>query len=142
MGLSAQDVAFLKDNNTAAMVTVGRDGFAKVARVAVVMVDGRLWSSGTRDRARTRRLRRDPRCTLYVHTPGFAWLGLETTVTILEGPDVPALSLRMFREVQGRPTGPVSWFGGDVEEDAFLQMMVDEGRVIYEFEVHRTYSTR
>jgi uncharacterized pyridoxamine 5'-phosphate oxidase family protein len=142
VALSGKDVEFLRNNHSAAMITVTPEGIAKVARVAVALVDGKLWSSGTQDRVRTRRLRQDPRCTLYVHDAAWSWVGLETTVTILDGPDVPARSVRMFREMQGRPDGPLSWFGGEVEEEDFLRLMVDEGRVIYEFDVHRTYGMR
>ena len=41
--------------------------------------------------------------------------------------------------MQGRPSGPLSWFGRDLDEDEFLQVMVDEQRVIYEFAVQRAY---
>ncbi len=139
MSLSEQDVDFLTNNHSAAMITVGRDGTPKVARVGVALVDGKLWSSGTADRVRTRRLRRDPRCTLYVYESGYAWLALETSVTILDGPDAAELNLRLFRLMQDRPTGTLSWFGGELAETDFLRAMVDEGRVIYEFEVHHTY---
>ena len=139
MTLSEKELDFLRRNHGAAMITMGSDGLPKVARVAVALVDGRLWSSGTRDRVRTRRLRRDPRCTLFVHEADFPWLALETTVTILDGPDAPDLNLRLFREMQGRTTGPVSWFGGEVAEPDFLRAMADEQRLIYEFEVQRTY---
>jgi uncharacterized pyridoxamine 5'-phosphate oxidase family protein len=140
MSLSADDLEFLKDHHSAAMITVGADGMAKVARVGVALVDGKLWSSGTRDRVRTKRLREHPQCTLFVFdTAGFGWLALETTVAILDGSDVPALSVRLFRQMQGRPTGPLSWFAGELTEEQFLQAMVDEGRLIYQFEVHRTY---
>jgi hypothetical protein len=139
MGLSDADRAFLDANHSAAMITIGRDGVAKVARVAVALVDGGLWSSGTEERVRTARLRRDPRCTLYVYDQGFAWRALETEVTILDGPDVPAQSVRLFRLMQGKPTGPLSWFGGELDEATFLQTMVDERRVIYEFDVRRSY---
>ena len=70
---------------------------------------------------------------------GFGWLALETTVTVLDGADVPALSLRLFRVMQGQSAGPLSWFGRELSEDEFLQTMVDEGRVIYEFDVVRSY---
>ncbi|HZA00513.1 MAG TPA: pyridoxamine 5'-phosphate oxidase family protein [Acidimicrobiales bacterium] len=139
MTLSERDIEFLTDNHSAAMITVGGDGVAKAARVGVALVDGHLWSSGTADRVRTERLRRDPRCTLFVFNPGFAWLALETSVTILEGPDAPELNMRLFRVMQGRPTGPLSWFGGDLDDQTFLRTMADEKRLIYEFEVHRTY---
>lgn len=139
MSLTERDIGFLKDNHSAAMVTVGPDGIAKVARVGVALVDGRLWSSGTQDRVRTKRLRRDPRCTLYVHGTGFTWLALEATVAILEGPDAPRHSLRLFREMQGKPSGRLSWFGGELTEEGFLRAMVEEQRLIYEFEVHHAY---
>ena len=93
MALSEDDVAFLRDHHSAAMVTV-------------------------------------------------AWLALETTVTILDGPDAPEMSMRLFREMQGRPSGPLSWFGGELDEEAFLQAMADEQRLIYEFEVQRAYGAR
>jgi len=41
--------------------------------------------------------------------------------------------------MQGRPTGPLSWFEGELEADAFTQLMVDERRLIYEFDVHKSY---
>ena len=139
MSLSERDIDFLTNNHSAAMITVGRDGIPKVARVGVALVDGKLWSSGTADRVRTGRLRRDPRCTVYVYVTGYAWLALESSVTILDGPDAPELNLRLFRVMQDQPTGPLSWFGGELAEDDFLRAMVDEGRLIYEFEVHHTY---
>jgi hypothetical protein len=142
MALSLEDAAFLERQHRAAMVTVGDDGFPKLARVAVALVDGKLWSSGTQDRVRTGRLRRDPRCTLFVFDEGFSWLGLETRVTILEGPAVPEQSVQLFRFMQDRPSGPLSWFGGDVDEDAFRHTMIDEGRIIYEFVVVRSYGMR
>jgi PPOX class probable F420-dependent enzyme len=139
MPLSERELEFLTANHTGAMITVARDGTAKVARVGVALVDGRLWSSGTPGRARTKRLRRDPRCTLYVTEPGYSWLALETTVNILDGPDAAAQSLQLFRVMQGKAEGPLSWFGGELSEDDFLRRMVEEDRLIYEFEVHRTY---
>jgi PPOX class probable F420-dependent enzyme len=139
MSLSAQDLEFLGRNHAAAMITVGRDGTPKAARVGVALVDGRLWSSGTADRVRTRRLRRDPRCTLFVYDTGFAWLALETSVTILDSSDAAQRNLRLFRVMQDRPIGPLSWYSGELAEDEFVRAMVDEGRLIYEFEVHHTY---
>ena len=41
--------------------------------------------------------------------------------------------------MQGKPEGPLSWFGGELAEDAFRQRMLDERRVIYQFEVQRSY---
>jgi Pyridoxamine 5'-phosphate oxidase len=121
------------------MITAGEDGWPKAVRVGVALVDGELWSSGTRDRVRTERLRLDPRCTLFVFDAGYAWRSLETTVTITDGPDAPDLTLRLFRQMQGRPSGPLSWFGEELSEEEFLRRMVEERRLIYRFAVHRSY---
>jgi PPOX class probable F420-dependent enzyme len=139
MNLTDSELDFLTKNHSAAMVTVAPDGIAKVARVGVAVIDGKLWSSGTADRVRTKRLRRDPRCTLYVHDNAFGFLAIETTVTILDGPDAAAQNLRLFRVMQAKPTGAISWFGGEFEDDDFLAQMQAEQRLIYEFEPHRTY---
>ena len=137
--LSEKEIAFLQKNRMAAMITVNSAGVAKTARVGVALVDGRLWSSGTQERLRTRRLRHDPRCTLFVFSDSYNWLTIESTVSILDGPQAPELNVRLFRVMQNRPTGPLSWFGGDLDEDAFRARMAEEGRLIYEFEVERTY---
>jgi hypothetical protein len=139
MGLSDKDIGFLQDHHSAAMITVGADGLAKAARVGVALVDGKLWSSGTQDRTRTRRLRRDPRSTLFVFDSGFAFLTLETSVTVLEGADAPDQNLRLFRQMQQRPSGPLTWFSEELGEDQFRQKMAEEQRLIYEFDVHRSY---
>jgi hypothetical protein len=139
MALSEDDRAFLADNHTAAMITVGDDGIPKAVRVGVAVVDGKLWSSATADRVRTARLGRDPRCTLFVFDAGFGWRTLETTVTVLDGPDVPTQSVALMRVMQGTTEGPIGWFGGALDEADFVQAMKDEHRVIYEFDVHRSY---
>jgi PPOX class probable F420-dependent enzyme len=131
MALSDQDREFVSKNRSAVMTTLKADGMPHVARVGVGLVDGRLWSSGTEDRLRTKHLRRDPRCTLFVFDDGHAyrWLALETTVTIRDGPDAPQQNLALYRALAGEPD--------DVDE--YLRAMVAERRLVYEFEVGRTY---
>jgi hypothetical protein len=141
MPLTDPDAEFLRTHHSAAMITLAH-GVPKVARVGIALVDGKVWSSSTEARVRTRRLRGDPRCTLFVFEPTFAWLALETTVTILDGPDAARQSVRLFREMQGKPTGPLSWFGGELDEADFVEAMISAGRLIYEFEVHRSYGLR
>ena len=134
MTLSGEDRAFLGNNHAAAMVTLRADGTPHVARVGVGLVDGRLWSSGTRERIRTTHLRRDPRSTLFVFDTAdpWRWLGLETTVTILDGPDAPEQNLALYRVLAGEPD--------DTAE--YLEAMKREERLIYEFEISRSYGTR
>lgn len=58
MGLSADEVSFLDEHHSAAMITVAADGTVKAVRVGVALVDGKLWSSGISGRVRTRRRER------------------------------------------------------------------------------------
>jgi len=123
---------FLETHRDAAMITTKKDGTPHVARVGIGMVDGKLWSSGTQDRVRTKHLRRDPRATLFI--PGddrWHWMGLETRVTILEGPDAPQLNLKLYRTLAGEPH----------DLDEYLEAMVTEKRLIYEFEALRAYGS-
>ena len=139
MSLTDSDKDFLDKNVSAAMITIGSDGIAKAGRVGVRLVDGKIWSSGTRDRVRTSRLRRDPRATFFVFDAEFGYLTIETTVTILDGPDAPELNLQFFRGIQRKPSGTLSWFGGELDQEQFLQTMRDEGRVIYEGKIDKAY---
>jgi PPOX class probable F420-dependent enzyme len=125
---------FLQRHHAAVMVTLKRDGMPHVARVTLALVDGKLWSSGTQNRVRTRHLRRDPRATLCVlddQNP-YRWLGLEACVRMLDGPDAPQQNLALYRVLAGEPK----------DVDAYLQAMVDEGRLIYEFTIERAYGLR
>jgi hypothetical protein len=139
--------SFLAQTSSAAMVTLKRDGTPHAVRVGVTLFEGRLWSSGTQDRVRTKHLRRDPRSTLFVFdvknpANAYNYLGLETTVTILEGPEVPELSVRMFRAMQHIPAGSdrkINWFGRELDDEAFKARMVEEGRLIYEFDILKAY---
>jgi len=134
--------AFLEEHHSAAMTTLRADGTPHVARVGVALVDGKVWSSGTQTRVRTKHLRRDPRSTLFVFDAEFRWLALESRVTILDGPDAPELHLRLFRVMQQGmdvPEGQINWFGRTISQQEFLKTMVDEQRLIYEFEIIRSY---
>jgi PPOX class probable F420-dependent enzyme len=144
MGLSDREREFLAEHHSAAMITLKPDGTPHAVRVGVAMVDGRLWSSGTQRRVRTGHLRRDPRCTLFVFDPRWRALTLETTVTILEGPEAPEQNLRLFQEMQrgmspGASPGHLLWSGQERTFDEFLRIMVEEQRLIYELEVIRGY---
>ena len=47
--------------------------------------------------------------------------------------------LALFRLMQNKPTGPISWFGGEFDDEGFLAQMAAEQRLIYEFEPHHIY---
>ena len=146
MELSDAQREFLEKNRSAAMISLRRNGTAHAVRVGVALVDGKVWVSGVQSRLRTRLLRRDPRCTLFVFESGFNYLTLEGTVTIHEGPDVPEMSLRLFEVMQAgmQPAparGNLMWYGKELTPEQFRQAMVDEQRLIYELNVDRAYGS-
>jgi len=138
---TADQQTFLEQNHGAAMITLRADGTPGAVRVGVALVDGKLWSSGTQGRTRTRNLRRDARSTVFVYeNNGFRYLTIEAQVTILEGPSAPEQNLKLFRVMQNKPSGALAWSGNpSVPEDEFLRAMVDEQRLIYEFEPRHVY---
>jgi hypothetical protein len=112
--------------------------------VGVGIIDGRLWSSSTQTRLRTKHLRRDPRSTLLIFDPQWLYLTLECRVTILDGRDAPQMNMRFMKAMQQKQNmpveaGKVSWFGRQLTEGEFLETMVQEQRLIYEFDVLRHY---
>jgi PPOX class probable F420-dependent enzyme len=140
MNWSDTQRTFLEQTHGAAMITLRTDGTPVAVRVGVALVDGQLWSSGTRGRQRTQTLRRDPRSTLFVFEgAGFRYLTIESRVTILDGPEAPQQSVRLFRTMQNRPAGPLMWQGVERSEPEFVQAMVDEQRLVYAFEPLRAY---
>ena len=143
MDFDARDTAYLEKNHGAAMITLRADGTPHVVRVGVALVDGKLWSSGTQSRVRTRHVRRDPRATVFVFDQQYGYLGIESTVRVIEGPEAPELSVRLFRTMQaGMPhieRGTLMWNASELTPEQFAQTMIDEQRLIYEFEPVRTY---
>ena len=135
-------LAFLDKNQAAAMTTLRADGTPHSVRVGVAVVDGKIWSSGTRGRLRTKHLRRDPRSTLFVFDNAWRWLTMECRVNILDGAESPQQNLRLFEVMQrdqAPAPGKILWYGVERTIDEFLQLMKDEGRLIYEFEITRSY---
>jgi len=135
---------FLETNHAAAMTTLKRDGTPHTVRIGVALVAGKIWSSGTQDRLRTKHLRRDPRSTLFVFNDTWAYLTLECRVAILEGPAAIADSVKLFETMQRGMTpapspGKLVWYGQEKSVDEFLKLMEEERRIIYQFDVTRSY---
>lgn len=138
--LTSDQREFVTSGATVAMITVGRDGYAKPVRVGVAYLDGVLCGTGTESRRRTARLRADPRCTLYFTDAQYRYLAVETTVSIVDGDAGVDGSMRLVRQWQRVPDdGAVDWFGETLEPDAFRQRLMEEGRVLYQFEVVKAY---
>jgi hypothetical protein len=142
--MDERTLAFLQENHAAAMITLRRDGTPHAVRVGIGVVDGKIWSSGTHSRVRTKHLRRDPRSTLFVFDaggePSWRWLAVECAVSFIEGPEVPELTLRIFPDAQANAKpGHVIWMGQEKTAAEYRQIIAAEGRLIYQFEPLRTY---
>jgi hypothetical protein len=138
---------FIEAHPDAAMVTLRQDGSPHLARIEVAVVEGRLWSSGSPTLVRTRNLRRDPRCSLFVFGPHPDWVGLDTEVDLLDGPDAPQLHVRLMRarHQDSAPAGMIlghdDALGHDrpYAEDEYLEHVRAEQRLIFQFNIRRVY---
>jgi hypothetical protein len=138
---------FVKKHPDAAMATNRPDGSTHVARIELAVVNGRIWSSGSDSLVRTKNLRRDPRCTLFVFGPHPDWVGLETVVDLVDGPESPRFHLELMRE-RHKDVAPVGMvmghddeIGGDrlYREDEYIDHITSENRLIYDFQIRRAY---
>ena len=121
---------FLEQNHSGAMITVRPNGTAHVARVTIGIVGGKVWSTGNKDRVRTKHLRTNPNATYFVFDPRTRiWVGLEGKVSVHEGPDAWQECLA-FRRAVGQPPD---------DANAFLEEMKKTDRVVYELDVQRAY---
>jgi hypothetical protein len=142
-----QVAAFVHRYPDAAMITLRQDGSAHMARVELGIVDGRIRSSGSPSLVRTRHLRRDPRCSLFVFGPHPRWLGLETLATILDGPEAPQLLIGLMQARYRDRTPPGMVLGHDDElqqerlysEDQYVADVQRHHRFVFDFAVLRAY---
>ena len=44
-----------------------------------------------------------------------------------------------MQQGMGVPEGQINWFGRTISQEEFLKTMVEEQRLIYEFEIIRSY---
>ncbi len=138
---------FIRSHADAAMITLRPDGSSCMARVEIALLDGRICSTGGPDLVRTRNLRRDQRCSLFVFGPHPLWVGLETTVTLHDGPEAPEMLLRFLRARHGdkAPSGQVlahdDALGHDrpYTEAEYLQHIHETRGLVYEFTVLKAY---
>ncbi len=134
MALTTLQSAFIDEHVAAAMITINPVGLPKPVRIAYQVVDGKIWSSGTQSRVRTRHLRADPRATLFIWDEGFHFLTVHTDVTIHDGEEAIEMNLRYFRQIQGKPDGPIAWMGdGEYDDAEFRELLIADQRLIYEF---------
>jgi PPOX class probable F420-dependent enzyme len=129
--LSARQRAFLEANHRAVMASVDDHGRPHAVPVLCALVDGRLWSSGTDRRVRTRYLAARPYASLTVLGEGFGgeWLTVSGPVETRRQHRVED-NLRLYRAVTGRDPD-------DLEE--YRAAMVAERRLVYVLTPERVY---
>jgi PPOX class probable F420-dependent enzyme len=145
MELTAEQRDFFSRHHGAAMTTLRADGTPHTVRVGCVLMGDVLWSSGNQQRLRTRHLRHDPRASLMVFDSRGGFLTAEARVRLIEGESVPELSQRLFRAMQhledAPADAPINFGGRIMTPDEFRQFIVDDHRLIYEFEPVRVYGS-
>jgi PPOX class probable F420-dependent enzyme len=145
MELTAEQRDYLSRHHGAAMTTLRADGTPHTVRIGCVLMGDMLWSSGTQGRLRTRNLRRDPRATVMVFDSRGGYLTAECRARILEGDDVPELSVRLFRvmnnEEDAAADAPITFGGRKMTPEEFRRFIVDDRRLIYELEPVRVYGS-
>ncbi len=145
MELTSEQRDFFSRHHGAAMTTLRADGTPHTVRVGCVLMGDVLWSSGNQQRLRTRHLRHDPRASLMVFDSRGGFLTAEARVRLIEGDSVPELSQRLFRAMQhledAPADAPINFGGRIMTPDEFRQFIVDDHRLIYEFEPVRVYGS-
>jgi PPOX class probable F420-dependent enzyme len=129
--LSQRQRDFLETNHSAIMATVDDRGRPHAVPVLCALVDGRLWSSGTERRVRTRYLAARPFASLTVLGQGFGgeWLTISGPVETRRDHRVKD-NLRLYRAATGRDPD-------DLEE--YRTAMVAERRLVYILTPERVY---
>ena len=126
-----QALDFVRRNHRAVLATLKRDGRPQLSNVAYLLDDdGAIKISVTRDRAKTRNVRRDPRVSMTaLGDDWYEYVVVEGTGRIVEDEPVPLLR-HVYRGVAG--TEHPDW----AEFDA---AMVRDGRVVLVIAVDRLY---
>jgi len=122
--------AFLANNHNAVLATYRRDGRPQLSVVgATVDEQGRVIISTRQTAIKTKNLRRDPRVSVIVMSPGFygEWAQVEGTAEIVEQPEAIELLVDYYRRMAGEHD---NW-------DEYRAAMVEERRVLVRFEIER-----
>ena len=124
-------LAYVRRNHRGVLATLKWDGRPQLSHVGYLLDDdGQVKISVTRDRAKTRNARRDPRVSLaVVGDDWYTYVVVEGTASIVEDDPVPLLR-HVYRGVTG--TEHPDW-------DEFDAAMVRDGRVVLCLNVDRLY---
>lgn len=126
---------FAEARQRAALATIRADGRPQLSNIMYVAVNGEYWISLTASRAKTKNLRRDPRCVLYVPGEDFwSFVVLDgtaslTEITLDEHDTVAEELVEYYRKGSGEHP---DW-------DEFRSTMVREGRLLAKFRPTSAY---
>ena len=122
---------YVRRNHRGVLATLKRDGRPQLSHVAYLLDDdGLVKISVTRDRAKTRNARRDPRIALSVVGPNwYEYVVVEGTAHLIEDDPLPLL-----RHVYVGVTGKEHPDWAEFDE-----AMVRDGRLVLAFSVDRLY---
>jgi hypothetical protein len=140
-------IGFVVRHPDAAMITLRQDGTPHMARVELGVVDERIATTGSPTLVRTRNLRRDSRCSLFVFGPHPWWMALETEVTILDGPNAPDMLIRLMRARHGVTTAPGMVMAHDdsiagdraYSNDEYINHVRNHQLMVFQFTILRVY---
>ena len=121
---------FIRGTHGAILATFRRDGRPQLSPVgAGIDEQGRVEISTRETAFKVKNLRRDPRISLCVISPGFygPWVQVEGTAEIVERPEAIELLVGYYRRISGEHP---DW-------DEYRQAMEDEKRVLVRFEIER-----
>jgi PPOX class probable F420-dependent enzyme len=128
-------LTFVHARQRGALATIRADGRPQLSNIMYVSVDGELWISVTSSRAKTKNLRRDPRCVLYVPGEDFwNYVVLDGVATLTNvTADVRDAVAEELVEYYRRGSGEhPDW-------DDFRSTMVREGRLLAKFRATSAY---
>ena len=125
-----QALDFVRANHRGVLATLKRDGRPQLSNVSYMLDDGEVKISVTRDRAKTRNARRDPRVSMsVVGDDWYQYIVVEGTGRIVDDDPVPLLR-HVYRGVAGKEHP-------DWQE--FDEAMVRDGRVVLVIAIDRLY---
>ncbi len=131
----AEALAYVGRNHRGVLATLKRDGRPQLSSVVYLLDDdGDVKISVTRDRAKTRNARRDPRVALTVLGDNFyEYVTVEGTARIVEdAAEALPLLRHVYRGVSGEHP---DW-------DEFDAAMTRDGRVVLAIRIERLYPLR
>ena len=131
MKTEAEARAWVGRHSRAVLATIKRDGRPQLSHIVYTLDDdGLIKVSVTRDRAKTKNLKRDPRATLSIVAENWSdYLVVEGTCAVHEEDVLPELR-RIYERVRGEPHP--NW----AEFDA---AMLRDGRVVLAITIDRMY---